>query len=342
MDGGGIRGIISGQILCYVENKLKELTHDPSATISSYFDLIAGTSTGGILTCAYLCPGENSKPKFSAVDAVDIYLKSGPKIFHNSIWNEISSFHGIRGPKFSDYGLETNLLKYFGNIKLSDLLKPCLITSYDTRRRYVHLFTSHDAKQKSGYDFYIKDVARATSAAPSYFRTAGIRSISGVNYSLIDGGIFANNPALCGFAEASKLYSNPEKPLSVAEVMILSIGTGSVKKEYPYHKAKRWGSIQWIRPLIEMMMSGVSDTVDYQLQCLFAAAGKSDYYLRINPSLEDANSDIDDVSETNLQALKEAGIYAAEKTCEKIDAFLKNMLIDESNHKIKDVNKTLL
>ena len=82
IDGGGIRGIIPGQILVALEKKLQEKSDNPQARLAEYFDLFAGTSTGGILTCICLCPSEvePSKARFSAQDAVDLYMNHGEEI----------------------------------------------------------------------------------------------------------------------------------------------------------------------------------------------------------------------------------------------------------------------
>ncbi|MCH7534212.1 MAG: patatin-like phospholipase family protein, partial [Bacteroidetes bacterium] len=78
IDGGGIRGILPGQILVALEEKLKAKTGNANTRISDYFDLIAGTSTGGILTCALLCPDKSGKrPRFTAAQVVDLYLDKG-------------------------------------------------------------------------------------------------------------------------------------------------------------------------------------------------------------------------------------------------------------------------
>ena len=76
IDGGGIRGILPGQVLVSLEEKLKKLDKNKDAKIADYFDLIAGTSTGGILSCMYLTPTDekNKRPKFSAKKAVELYL----------------------------------------------------------------------------------------------------------------------------------------------------------------------------------------------------------------------------------------------------------------------------
>ena len=80
IDGGGIRGILPGVMLSYIEEQLQLRSGDPTKRLVDYFDLIAGTSTGGILTSLYLCPNEHGRPKFKASQAVDLYLKHGSKI----------------------------------------------------------------------------------------------------------------------------------------------------------------------------------------------------------------------------------------------------------------------
>ena len=100
IDGGGIRGIIPGQVLIALEQKLQQLSGDPNKRLADAFDLIAGTSTGGILTCLYLCPDQGTKrPKFSAAQAVDLYLQHGDNIFDVSLFKSIESLGGITDEK---------------------------------------------------------------------------------------------------------------------------------------------------------------------------------------------------------------------------------------------------
>ncbi|MCP4610638.1 MAG: patatin, partial [Planctomycetes bacterium] len=258
IDGGGIRGIIPGQVLVSLEQKLKVYTGNQEARIADYFDLIAGTSTGGILSCIYLCPdlnGTPNRPRFSAEEAVALYLQKGGAIFDVSAWQRMKTFGGMRDEKYEAKELEKTLKDYLGDLRLSQLLKPCLITSYDIENRRTKFFTQHDAKTKEMHDFLVRDVARATSAAPTYFETEMVESITDVPYPLIDGGVFANNPTLCAYAEVRKKFQS--KP-TAKDVAILSIGTGYVKKSYSYKEAKDWGALGWIKPLIDIMMSGVS------------------------------------------------------------------------------------
>ena len=99
IDGGGIRGILPGQILISLEEKLKTKSGDPLARIGDYFDLVAGTSTGAILGAAYICPNEEGRPKFSAQEAVNFYLEDGDEIFDVGFWRSIGTLGGVNDEK---------------------------------------------------------------------------------------------------------------------------------------------------------------------------------------------------------------------------------------------------
>jgi patatin-like phospholipase/acyl hydrolase len=335
IDGGGIRGIIPAQILVTLEKILQKRTGKPDVKLGDYFDLIAGTSTGGILTCIYLTPDklDNQRPRFSSEDAVNLYMEHGSTIFSIPWQKKVRSLSGYIDEKYPSSAIEGVLLDYFGDLELKQLIKHCLISSYDVYDSKAHFFTQQDARLTEGKNFYVRDVARATSAAPTYFEAAKVTSMSGVSYPLIDGGVFANNPALCSYAEARQWDFGPDKlKPNAAEMMIFSIGNGgSAKMFYNHDKVKNWGTIEWIKPLINIMMSGVNQTVHYQLKQIYQAVGKTEQYIRIEPSLNNAKSDMDDASPKNLRALKEAGIKASEME-ENIDKLEKVARILIDNH----------
>jgi patatin-like phospholipase/acyl hydrolase len=320
IDGGGIRGIIPGVILSYLEKRLQELTKT-TLKIGDFFDMVAGTSTGGILACIYLRPGENGKAKYSANDAVRLYQEEGQSIFATTAFEKILKLYTVFAPKYSANHLEEQLRIYFADTKLSELIKPCLITSYEITQRNAVLFTSADANEPFR-NFFVRDVARATSAAPTYFPPAHIRSVADEVFSLIDGGVYANNPSLCAYAEARKtkfnvLFNNETKVdcPTAKNMLIISLGTGTVKKQYHYKDFKRAGEIKWLEPIIDVLMSASSETVDYQLTKMYQTldpADQKDYY-RIEPGLHEACSEMDDVSSENLENLKQAGLYYVDK-----------------------------
>ena len=326
IDGGGIRGIIPGQILVALEKKLQDSSGNPEARLAEYFDFFAGTSTGGIPTCICLCPSkeEPSNARFSAQDAVDLYMNHGEEIFDVNRWQKLRSGNGYLDEKYGQFALEKYLKNYFGDLKLSELLKPCIIPAYDFFRRTTYFFAQHDpARQGAGRDFLVRDVCRATSAAPTYFETAQIRSCSGVTYPFIDGGVFANNPALCAYSEVRNAEDNP----TAAEMFLVSIGTGSKHEAYKYDKAKDWGAVGWIKPLIDIMMAGASETTDYHVARMFSARKNERSYVRIQPSsMGNASVDMDNASKENLAALAEVGIETAENCSAELDRIVEALV----------------
>lgn len=330
IDGGGIRGILPGIVLNRIELKLQKKTGDPNVKLSDMFDFMAGTSTGGILALAYLTPNEENRPKLTAQEAVNIYLDRGNEIFNVSTWRKIKSVNGLADEKYDASELEEALDDTFGEMKLSNLLKPCIITSYDIKNGRPHFFKQHKSNNDI-YNFKIKDVARSTSAAPTYFETAHVKNVLGTSYPLIDGGVFVNNPSLVAYSEVrSMTFENIEPSPSAENMMIVSIGTGSVSKGYEYKKAKDWGAIGWIKPIIEIMMSGNSKTVHHHLKQIFGTLEEKDQkdYHRLEPEIIEADTEMDNASTENLLKLKEDGLsYISDKTIdEELDAIVEKLI----------------
>jgi uncharacterized protein len=353
IDGGGIRGIIPAVILEEIEKRLAVKIDEaqkknpqkkyPEPRIGNYFDLIAGTSTGGILSCIYLVPEEKSKnnAKFSATDALKLYVENGTKIFTLSFLKDITRIHVFFNEMYPIKNLEDELAFYFKKTKLSQLIKPCLITSYDIYDRKGVFFNSVDAKMDGDVkNYFVKDIARATSAAPTYFEPAQIKSLLDSPLNLVDGGVFVNNPALCAYSEARGIdFSNTKilpgkyddvKPVnpSAKDMLIISIGTGSVKKIYEYNKVKNAGLVSWLPIVIDIMMSGNSETVHYHLDKIYDTLlpeDKKDYY-RLEPSLVKASPEMDDATPENITKLQEAGKIFITKNTKKLDEIVDKMI----------------
>ncbi|WP_196888880.1 CBASS cGAMP-activated phospholipase [Aureivirga sp. CE67] len=306
IDGGGIRGILPGVILTELEKIIQEKAQDKTIRIADMFDFFAGTSTGGILTLAYLTPDSSGRPKFTAEQAVNLYFDRGDEIFDASITQKIKSLNGISDEKYDAAELEEALHDNFGETKFSQLIKPCVVTSYDIKNGRPHFFKQHKAHNPI-FDFKVKDVARATSAAPTYFETARVKNDINTPFPLIDGGLVANNPALVSYSEARSIdFPFVSKP-KAEDMMIVSIGTGSSSKTYEYKKAKDWGMVGWIKPIIDIMMAGSSQTVDHHLKQIFdTVEGQESYdYHRLEPKIVLAEPDMDDASIKNMNKLKE-------------------------------------
>lgn len=290
IDGGGIRGLIPAEII-----KNWEMTLGP---IAKNFHMVAGTSTGGILACA-LSQG------VTAEKLIGFYRSQGPLIFSSNML----ALGGLGGELYDASNL-VSAIKSVLKGNLSSVSKDLLVTSYNIESQSPFLFKSWKAR---GYeldrnetptqnDFDIVDVSRATSAAPTYFQPAQIKSKAGKTYPLIDGGVYANNPAMCAYTAARRLYPRAD------EYIIVSLGTGALIKPLPYSDAANFGMAGWLRPLLDIMFNGVAATTEYELSQF---PGVSQY--RFQTNLTGASEALDDASSSNLDNL----IKCADKTAQK-------------------------
>jgi len=300
IDGGGIRGIIPAVSLKYIEDYLAQKV--PGSRLCDHFDLIAGTSTGGILAGILLAPDpdEPGRPRYSAADALNFYQQEGYSIFNGSKVSNFKRLWGLRSAvAFSPKRIEALFQEYFGDTRLSQLLRPTLITTYNMQHQCAYFFTSREHKQER--EFFLRDVLRSTSAAPTYFPPAEIENIAPkpdyknpmIN---IDGGVFANNPLMCAYAEARNTnfsWREIDKP-TASQMQILSLGTGgggfSLRGK---EKSKGWNLLKWAKSIPEIMMDGAVDTVAYQMREIYNTLEEEhqDNYFRLDvPQIQDESS----------------------------------------------------
>ena len=344
LDGGGIRGIIPAVIIQYAETYLQKRA--PGTTIADHFDLIAGTSTGGILTGIYLAPQDENKKKakYTASEALDFYVKEGYHIFNASKLSKWERLWGLKNAtKFSPLYIENSFREKFGDLLMSDLIKPCLITTYNLNTNSSFFFTSCEDISKR--EFFVRDVLRSTSAAPTYFPPAKIKNIAPeaeqceepIDMINLDGGVFANNPVMCAYAEARNTHfkeRNNNRP-SASDMYILSLGTGGgAFKLNKIEKSGTWSLLRWAKSIPEIMIDGGVDTIAYQMNKIHETLQPGDpgQYLRIDAP-ENAriyDSDMTNASLENIANLVKAGEKTLE--CAKangLDTFLDG-LIDDS------------
>jgi patatin-like phospholipase/acyl hydrolase len=335
IDGGGIRGIIPAVVLAEIERRT-------GRRACELFDLIAGTSTGGIVALGVTVPNpkEKGRPQWSAQDLVGMYEEEGPKIFHHSLLRTIETVDGLYGEQYDASGLETALAQYMGEARLPQALTKVLITSYDIQRHEPFFFKSfapsphpvttaprEGVPRDTGVptqpaDYPMRTVARATSAAPTYFEPADVPAVDPPpdgprDYVLVDGGTFANNPAMCAYAEATRNHPG-------AEQLIVSLGTGRLTESISYKQARRWGLIQWAHPLLDVMMDGASAAVDYQLDELL---GADRGHYRLQTVLVGVSGSLDDASPANIKGLRKLAeeflvrnAARVEQVCERLTA----------------------
>ncbi len=291
IDGGGIRGIIPAVIL----SELEKATGKP---ISRLFDLIVGTSSGGVLALGLVIPGEDGKPKYPADDGVRLYMGEGRRIFSRSTLHKVRSVWSVEGGKYPSEGIEAVFGEYYGDARLKDAITPVVVTSYEIERRVPFFFKSELAKsEEAEFDFPMWQVARATTAAPTFFEPARLVPPGGSRtYALVDAGIFVNDPAMCALAEARSMGLGDD-------VLLVSLGSGESTQPILYQRAVGWGLRQWAQPLFGISFDGTSSIVNYQLRQLLP----ENRYYRFQAKLNECNDAMDDTSSTNLRALQLLG-----------------------------------
>lgn len=301
LDGGGIRGLIPAQVL-------KEIERRTGRRIAEMFDLVAGTSTGGILALGLTKPDDAGKPQFTAADMCELYLNDGRKIFPRSILRKLTTLDGFADARYPSAPIERILAERFGDVMLSRALTEVVIPSYDLSAPGPYFFKREYARnEREDWDVPMKLVARATSAAPTYFNPAVLPAADGHgDHALVDGGTFANNPTLSGYVDALRLSGQRH----IARIVVVSIGTGQPPQTpgsgpIPIEAthATGFGLLKWARPILEVVLDGVPKAVEYQMNAINAAGhGKLAYY-RLQSDLPTASHALDDASPENCAKL---------------------------------------
>lgn len=305
IDGGGIRGIIPGVVLAEIE----QTTGKP---IAELFDLIAGTSTGGILALGLTMPGPDGKPLHSAASLVKLYEGEGMTIFPpfdcefplpEFVESLVARAAALVEEKYSSEGLERVLHAFFGDARLRDALTDVLVTAYDIERRAPFFFKSWKARTQKAWDFPACLAARATAAAPTYFEPVKLPADDpyAEYYALIDGGVFANNPTLCAYVEARRLYPEAE------DMLVVSLGTGELIQSIPYEKAKDWGLIAWALPVLNIVRDGVSTATHNTLRRLLPYQDHAPSYVRFQTKLDVGTDALDRADRSTVRMLKLQG-----------------------------------
>ncbi|KAG1342272.1 Patatin-like protein 2 [Cocos nucifera] len=352
IDGGGVRGIIPGAILAFLESKLQELDGE-DVRLADYFDVIAGTSTGGLVTAMLAAPDENNRPLFAAKEINDFYLENCPKIFPksgNGILGSVQSLlASITGPKYDGKYLHSKVQQLLGGTRLHQTLTNVVIPTFDIKLLQPTIFSTFEAKKKASKDALLSDICISTSAAPTYlpahyFQTKDFNGKSR-SFNLIDGGVAANNPTLLALNEVTKeiFLQNadflPIKPVDYGKFLVLSLGTGSAKQEEKLNasKASKWGVLGWLynngtTPLIDSFSQASSDMVDIHASVVFQALHCEGNYLRIQNLMKLAQIGKELLKKPVSRVNFDSGVYEAvpmaETNEEELTRFAK-MLYDE-------------
>jgi patatin-like phospholipase/acyl hydrolase len=254
LDGGGIRGIFSAAVLASIEEDL-------NVRVIDHFDLIAGTSTGGIIAIAL---GLGLSPR----EIVDFYLIEGASIFANPFG--LASLRRFFKPKFDNGPFIAALRKCFGDKRFGESTKRLVIPSYNLGEDDVYIFrTAHHPRLRRDFKVPAWKIAQATSAAPTYFPIA--RNVDELR--LVDGGVWANNPSMVAYIEAVGTLHVPTDAIKM-----LNLGTcDSINlRSKSLNDGGLW---QWRKSALEVVLRGQSASAAKHVRFLIG----NDNLLRIDP-----------------------------------------------------------
>lgn len=258
IDGGGILGIFTAALLAGLESDL-------GRPVISHFDLVVGTSTGGIIA-AGLGAGVPAR------EIAELYISEMATIFPGP--RRLRSLRQLVRPKYRPDGLAVLLRRVFGDRLLGESQVPLVIPSFDLGENKVYLFkTPHHERLRRDWKVPFWQVGMATSAAPTFFPAF---CLPGDQVRLIDGGVWANNPAMIGVAEAVSMFGQP-----LENIRVLSLGTTADPRARK-RKLDNGGLLHWMRSpnVVDVLMTGQSAGAFTQVQHLIGRANAH----RLDPS----------------------------------------------------------
>ncbi|KAL5842934.1 hypothetical protein ACOSQ3_013537 [Xanthoceras sorbifolium] len=345
IDGGGVRGIIPATLLAFLESKFQDMD-GPSARIADYFDVVAGTSTGGLITTMLTAPDSknHTRPIYAAKDINDFYFEHCPQIFpQNSTIKLLSSIKNSIGSlvrqRYDGKYIRRITNQLLGEITVKDTLTNVVIPTFDIKLLQPVIFSTNDAKESGLKNARLADICIGTSTAPTYlpphyFHTKDATTRETHRFGLIDGGVVANDPTLVAISHILKevFKHNSDfidiKPMDSRHMLVLSLGTGAANKQdikYSAVKASKWGSLNWVydwgnKPLFDIFGDASCDMVDFHVSTLFQTFGCKENYLRIqDDTLAGDAKSVDMSTKENMQRLKEIGMKLLKEPVSRVN-----------------------
>ena len=340
IDGGGARGLIPVRLLEEIEKQCQCLS-GKEQRIHELFDVIAGTSTGGVVSLML------TKPKpLTCAEVKHLYSEHAKDFFFATVWHRLKTIGGWLGPKYPTSSAKHALQDVLGtDTELKDAVGEVVIPIYDITKKHCpdpsrhpgpRTFSRTDANNDPQQNFRMWEVALAATSAPTYFPCVPIAN-KDVQLHPIDGAVYLNNPAGAGISHAmrikypaayAKLVRNEELDNAVSRpegILVLSLGTGWHERAIVVQRAAHWGKLRWASPLFDVMIEAQAEAADMILRPIPGIK-----FVRLQPILKE-NVKLDDVSPraqtTMLQACdrcladKEADIkFVCDKICGKQSA----------------------
>ncbi|QLE50024.1 patatin [Nostoc sp. C057] len=303
LDGGGIRGVIAARMLKQVEQEIRN--QSKGNFLHEYFDLIAGTSTGSILTGG-IAVGKTSD------ELIQMYIDKGKDIFspnrkelYKNLPSVIKSILDVfSASKYSHDGIISVLKDAYKYTRIKDVEKPIiLILAYDTLYRNTTFFTNchPDLGDRWYDDCYLWEICTASASAPTFFPPYKLEPVDKEKFGdwefpHIDGGVSANNPCLAALSLVMRISQSSVSPeikqkynlnnLRLEDISILSIGTGQTGEPYQYKQISKWKGLDWVQNLTNIFMEPTSE-IDSTICRQIMGGYESKRYLRLQFELNE-------------------------------------------------------
>jgi predicted acylesterase/phospholipase RssA len=275
LDGGGYKGMFAAAVLAKIEEDL-------GLSIAAHFDLVAGTSTGGIIALAL---GAGLSP----AQVVEFYLANGKHLFN---LRRTRVGRQLMRAKYTARPLRRALQEVFGDTTFGESRLRLVIPTYDLRGDKTYLFrTDHAPHLNRDHRERMVDVGLATSAAPTYLPAHRLRGLR-----LIDGGVWANNPSIVALTEAVRFLG-----ADLIDVRIFSLGTTSDVKARP-RRLDRGGLLPWASDATDVILRGQTLGASNAAKNLVT----EERWLRSDPRVPDKILRLDGVTTDELMGRAEA------------------------------------
>jgi uncharacterized protein len=314
IDGGGMRGIIPARLLV-------ELERMTGRSIADLFDIVAGTSTGALIALGAAKPGPGGRPAMTAEQILSVYLDQGRTMFpdltarrmvdrmfwrtsKNHVYQRVGAvmWPGRFGnARYLPHDLEGLLERMLGDARMADAVMDVVVPTYDWRAGRALLFSSRDARENAARNLPMRQVARGTTAAPTFFPPLRMTLDDGREVALIDGGVVANNPVSVAYYEALR---HPVASAGEVDILAVSLGTGRPPEDVPTYE-ELW-SRNWLRlgmGMLGTIFDGTSEIADELMRSLSARKEPGSRYWRFQTELRGCSLALDDACAENVNAL---------------------------------------
>lgn len=293
IDGGGVRGIVPAMILAEIERRMGKPAH-------KLFDVIAGTSTGAFIGALATRSSDTISPA-SADEIVELYRKEAGQYFKKRFLWQLSP------PKYQRKSAENVLRKHLGEADLARTATRFIAPVYALREQppRVHYFNTLAAQQLASDNHLLWQVVRGATAAPSYFQPFDVQTANGsAHTTVIDGGVYANNPAMLGWLHAHQSVSGTylaarngnqhhyvpfdeqftTDATSLKDTVVVSLGTGFSNQPIDPDRAKKWGRVGWLFPLLDVIVEAQADQSTAELN-IAESVQLLAFFRRLQPAL---------------------------------------------------------